>query len=492
MKKIVIIAIFITGTLFSVKSQTIDEALRYSQLFYGGTARFQAMGGAFTALGGDLSVLSQNPAGLGVFRSREFSFSPQMYFNNSTTDFGNISNDNASLMDMNQAGLVFPLIQKNDNSSGLVSFNLGYSFNRTNNYYNNAIIRGTLENSSMADFWASFANGHLPADLRGGEGLAFDVWMIDTITGSGGTQYATVFSQYGDNANSTYGQSVRRIISSEGYAGEHAFSAATNFSDKIYIGFTFAISNIYSKNVYDHLEADNDGSIFDFNYYSYHDEVVTDGRGYSFKLGAIVKPLDFLRIGFAFHSPVILDLKEYYFDYAESGFDDGMTYSSGSERYRFSSKLTTPMRITTGAALQLGKKGVISADYEFIDYTMARFSNASDNYNYYDENQDIKEVFNAAHNIRMGAEYRVTSSFYLRGGYSLYGSGFADGEDNQDNSYSVCSAGLGMRQSNFFFDISYSLRTNTQAYFMYGHSNLDPATITYNRNMITATLGFRF
>ncbi len=490
MKKIVIIAIILTGTLFSVKSQTIDEAFRYSQLFYGGTARFQAMGGAFTSLGGDLSVLSQNPAGLGVFRSREFSFSPQMYFNNSTTDFGNTSHDNVYKINMNQAGLVFPLIQKNDNS-GLVSLNFGYSFNRTNNYYDNAIIKGTLENSSMADFWASMADGYFPADLMGGEALAFDVWMIDTITGSGGTQYGTVFSQYGDNANSTYGQSVRRIISSEGYAGEHAFSAATNFSDKIYIGFTFAISKIYSKNVYDHLESDNDGSIFDFNYYSYHDEVVTNGRGYSFKLGAIVKPMDLLRIGFAFHSPVIFRVNENYFDSAESGFDDGLTYSFVNNRYVFSYTLTTPMRITTGAALQLGKKGVISADYEFIDYTMARFSKASDNYNYYEENQDIKEIFNVAHNIRMGAEYRLTSSLYLRGGYSLYGSGFAEGEDNQDNNYSVYSAGIGMRQSNFFFDISYSLRSNSQSYFMYGHPNLDPATITYERNMITATLGFR-
>ena len=33
-----------------------------------------SMGGAFTALGGDMSTLSQNPAELGVFRSSEISF----------------------------------------------------------------------------------------------------------------------------------------------------------------------------------------------------------------------------------------------------------------------------------------------------------------------------------------------------------------------------------------------------------------------------------
>ena len=40
-------------------------------MFYGGTARFMSMGGAFTALGGDISTLSQNPAGIGVFRTSE-------------------------------------------------------------------------------------------------------------------------------------------------------------------------------------------------------------------------------------------------------------------------------------------------------------------------------------------------------------------------------------------------------------------------------------
>ncbi|MGD0342446.1 MAG: hypothetical protein ABSA76_12150, partial [Bacteroidales bacterium] len=46
-------------------AQNADDALRYSTLFYTGTARFMSMGGAFTALGGDISSLSQNPAGLG-------------------------------------------------------------------------------------------------------------------------------------------------------------------------------------------------------------------------------------------------------------------------------------------------------------------------------------------------------------------------------------------------------------------------------------------
>lgn len=490
MRKLIIATGLVIGSLLSMNGQSIDEAFRYSQLFYGGTARFQAMGGAFTSLGGDLSVLSQNPAGLAVFRSPAVSISPQMYFNNSEVDFGDISQDNVYDLNLNQAGVAFPMIRKN-NSSGLVSLNIGYSYSKTNNYNENAIIKGTLNNSSMVDYFMDYAQGTSFENLSGGELIVFDVWMFDTISGGGGLNYASVFSEYGANANSDYGQTVRRVLTSEGNAAEHSFSLATNFNDKIFLGFTFGISSIYSYAQYEHVEDDNNNLIFDFNNFTYSDVVETYGKGYSAKLGAIIKPVSFLRLGFAVHSPVVYRLNEYYYDSATGSYDNGDYYESENEAFRFSYTLTTPLRVTTGAALQVGKKGIVSADYEFVDYKMARYSNASDDYNYYTENQDIKEVFDVAHNLRFGAEYRLTSSVYLRGGYALYGSGFARGEDNEDNKHSILSGGIGVRQSNFYFDLSYAVRSNKSYYFMYGHPDLDPAEITYKRNMLTATLGIR-
>jgi hypothetical protein len=127
-----------------------------------------------------------------------------------------------------------------------------------------------------------------------------------------------------------------------------------------------------------------------------------------------------------------------------------------------------------------------------VDYSTARLSKASDNYQYPTENDDIKRVFAPAHNIRLGGELRVNSMLYLRGGYGFYGSGFFTGEANEDNSYSIYSAGLGFRQSSFYFDLSYAMRVNSQAYFMYGYYDLDPVTITNNNSIISATVGFRF
>ena len=61
--------LLITGSYLS--AQTHDNALRFSTETLDGTARYQAMGGAFGAVGADYSSLRQNPAGLGLFRSNE-------------------------------------------------------------------------------------------------------------------------------------------------------------------------------------------------------------------------------------------------------------------------------------------------------------------------------------------------------------------------------------------------------------------------------------
>src|SRR5690349_11710656 len=77
------------GTSFA---QYTNDALRFSQTQPGSTSRFKAVGNAGTAVGGDLSSLSGNPAGLGLFTKSELSLSPgfvnygtQSLFLNQTT-----------------------------------------------------------------------------------------------------------------------------------------------------------------------------------------------------------------------------------------------------------------------------------------------------------------------------------------------------------------------------------------------------------------------
>jgi hypothetical protein len=165
MKKTGIVFIIVLATFTNGFAQLVDDALRYSQVFYTGTARFMSMGGAFTALGGDLSSLSQNPAGIGVFRSSEISLTPQL-FNIRTTASLNGYNTSDYIYNFNlaQAGMVANIIDKSS-ESGLQSLNFGYSYNKTNNLNQSIIIDGTGEYSSMADFWADNAEGYFKDEL---------------------------------------------------------------------------------------------------------------------------------------------------------------------------------------------------------------------------------------------------------------------------------------------------------------------------------------
>ena len=60
-----------------------NDMFTLSQVNFGfGTARSMSMAGAFTSLGADMASMGINPAGLGMYRSNDFSFSPLMGFQN--------------------------------------------------------------------------------------------------------------------------------------------------------------------------------------------------------------------------------------------------------------------------------------------------------------------------------------------------------------------------------------------------------------------------
>ncbi|HEX2975945.1 MAG TPA: outer membrane protein transport protein [Bacteroidales bacterium] len=489
-KSLVIMALL---SLFAaVSAQNVDDALRYSQVFYGGTARFMSMGSAFTALGGDMSSLSQNPAGIGVFRSSEFSVSPQLFRINTKANFYGLSKDSKYNFNLNQIGVVSNLIS---NESGLISLNFGYSFNKTNNLNQSVRIQGNNTNSSMADYWANSNEGISYHDLGGAAGIAYDAWVIDTITGTGGRSYGTVFSNYGDNPPSVYGQNVRRLISNEGYTGEHALSIGGNYENKIFFGLTFGIHKINYTSHYEHLESTSQTLPSEFKNFTYTDHFENTGTGYSVKLGAIVKPTDALRIGFAFHSPTWYKINEYYYEDLSSNF----TYQNGHYEYsndpaRYQYGLATPFRAMIGAAIQIKKIGLISADYEFADYSTARFYETGDNYDYTDKNNEIKNTLKATNNFRIGGELRL-NQLYLRTGYGYYGKAFASGEDNENLDYSSVSFGIGFREKQVSLDLGFTSYMYDQKYFLYPLDNsYDPALARLNvaKNMFTLTLGYKF
>ncbi len=491
MKKSICLLVIMLLAVTRLFSQNIDDALRYSRVFNSGTARFVSMGGAFTALGADLSAIGLNPAGTGVFRSFGATITPELLYNNTTSTFNNSSSDDFKYsLGLSQAGVVANIIS-HGTSSGLVNLNFAYSFQKTNNYNENLTIKGIGEQTSMAEYWAARSEGIYYKNLTGPEGIAYDVWVMDTIRGTSGSSYGTIFQNYGDGEY-VFGQTIRRLVANEGYSSEHSLSIGANFSEKYFLGATLTINHLNYTGHYEHLEADYENKIYDFKNFVYTDHLEAKGNGFSLKLGTIIRPTEMLRIGASIHTPVIYKIREYYYDQISSEFDDGMQYSAQNEPMRYSYTLTTPFKATAGVALQFKKLAIVSLDYEFTDYRIARLSKGSDGYNYYDENQTIKNSLKPASNIKLGTEFRF-GNLYARGGFAFYESAFAGSEINKGLNYSSLSLGAGFRQQNFFIDIAFVNFTSSMKYMMYFDPGyLEPATINTARNTFSVTLGSNF
>ena len=96
MRKIFFILSFIVSST-ALLAQEPADALRYSWYTSSGTARQQAIGGAMTSLGGDISAVFVNPAGLALYKTGDFVLTPGFNFlNNKATYYNRQEKDKRS------------------------------------------------------------------------------------------------------------------------------------------------------------------------------------------------------------------------------------------------------------------------------------------------------------------------------------------------------------------------------------------------------------
>jgi hypothetical protein len=468
-----IILIIITYNVFS---QNEIDALRYSQEFNGGTARYVSMGGALGAVGGDLSTTLSNPAGLGVFRKSQITFTPNLVFNSTSSEYlGRESNGYRTNFNVNNAAGVSSFF--NDDNATLVAINFAYSYNRKNNFHYNEDIIGVNHNNSMTDYFADNSNGHPIEELSDfGERLAWETYSINSVD--------SVNYIY-ESALPHYGELQRRTIETRGHMSEGDFSVGVNIANKLFWGGTIGVvwTRFYS-DMY-HYEQEDEERIENFNYFSYDEHLTTKGTGVNFKTGLIYKPFYFLRLGVAVHSPTFFTLDDYYDTYMEASFDDvGRNYSYSPSLYQ-KYGFNTPGKFLGSVAFFIKKFAILSFDYEMIDYSWANYDDAF-NFDIDYQNRIIDYTYTAAHNFKFGAEYRY-NIFSFRAGAAYYGSPFkSELQDGHTVSY---SGGVGFNYGVFFLDLAYLYQQNSVKYYMYTES--PEALITRYSNKFMMTLGFR-
>ncbi len=481
MKRYILIASIVLSALM-VNAQNQVDALRYSQQYPLGTARFTAMGGAFSSIGADFSAISLNPAGLGVYRSSELTISTGINYTSAKSTFmNNLEKDSKYNINLGNFGYVGTILIDNEDKP-LKSINIGIGYNNLNNFNEVIEIEGRNTINSLTQHLASRAYG-LPSDAFEGYYLspAWETYLIDPDPND---------SQGYVSTYDALGQLQKMNIHKKGRISEWVFALGMNFNHKLYVGGSFGIQGItYKQNTY-YEEIDDMDNSANFKNFNYNEKLNADGTGYNFKIGAIYRPIEALRIGASIHTPTFYSIDE---EYSTSFFSnlDTATYTKDSPLGVYNYRLTTPFRATGGVSFMFLNSGLVSVDYEFANYAMGKLR--GDNYSFDAENDAIEEAYVASHNIKLGLEYKV-GPMALRGGYSYSTSPFTKGQLNADQHLMRYSAGLGFRAKSIFFDLAYLYSHFSEDFLQYeGYGVNAPVTnIDKSRHSVLATIGFRF
>ena len=538
-----VFALLLCGLPLMINAQDAFDVLQMSQTELRGTSRFQSMAGAFGALGGDLSTLTQNPAGIGVYRSSDLGITMSVDCNSVKAG---VDKMNETRFNINNVGYVGAIRL---NSETVPNLNFGFTYNRLQSFNRHYV--GGVANipTSMSNYIADeFVNvpGFTDADLYWTDD--FNPYFDGYAPWAAVTTFDMPTKTYGYvgiiNANDGYMQGLfgdattgnaYYEVDERGHADEYNIGFGGNVANKLYFGLDFGILDLdyrsfqaYEEDLTNAYVMTDDEDLYqspisnhntraDWGLYNY---LHSEGTGVNFKLGLIWRPTQALRIGAAFHTPTFYDMRDtYYVEASLKAYQDGnQLYSAtkgSNDGYDYSSNYTisTPWRFMGSVAGVIGTQGIISLDYEYVANQTMRIGDDRGN-NYPDVTYNVKDYFKPSHIIRLGAEYRVNPSWSLRAGYSYKTTQVKKGVDDYDyniitvgtnptyqydNTVQNITCGVGYRYKSFYSDVAYvhNIRESVYNAFSpindeYGYEPNVSADVKNNNNRISLTLGMRF
>lgn len=492
MKKLILV-LLIFATSYSYSQNEVD-AFNYSQIYFEGTARSMAMGNALGALGADISTANTNPAGTGLFKHTEIIFSPSFSYNLSTVDFsGERTTAEKPVININNFSIINSFTTENKN---LPIFNVSFGYNRYKNFNNSYNIDGINNKGSMLDFFMNRANG-TPVDKLSNfsEYLAWSVYLLNVID-TNNFIYTNPLYTGGTPANfiPPYGQKQLRLKNDKGSAGELYLNAAINYKDILFVGTTIGLSAIYYSSKMTHTEEGFRGNP-NLKYFTYKENLKDNGIGINAKIGVIVKPLKFLRIGAAYHTPTYLSIDDKYDTYIEARLvsPDSLYHNkSNTKNNIYAYHVTNPARYLGSIGIILGRFIALGAEYEYLDYSKMRLSAQSNSYKA--ENKAIKEIFKPVSNIKSGVEINL-GIVKFRGGYAHFGNPY---KKEKLTKYQY-SGGIGFTAKNLYVDFAYVANFTNFKYYMYNGwvddtgNPIEPIPeIRQKNNIFNITLGIKF
>lgn len=501
MNKLVVVSLLALWVATGVDAQNIYDAAKFTTRDLNGTARFVGMGGAMGALGGDLSVMKTNPAGIGIYRRNDASLSFGAFSHDTESNYLNsTSHDKRNRISFDELGLVFSV--KTENTI-LRYVNGGINYTRSKSFYKNMSMEGMmgsfkghqLSQVNQMSRQATDAAKYVWQEY--GEHLNFGSDAIYSDNDAGwlgatGYQGKLLQQERGVEGYNAYTPIIRKAPYSTYHSKESGgidrfdCNLSFNLSDRIYWGITAVMHVVnYTEQV---SYGENYGTGISYVLNSYHktggfeeeeEEDGARGTGYDVKLGVIVRPFAHfpLRIGASIHSPVYYRLiytSKATMQSSYWGADNRVhtveidTRRALDGEMEMEYKLRTPWRYNLNLGFTIGKNFAFGAEYEYEDYSTMKFKDM-DGHNMNFETNEAQLNMKGVNTYRIGAEFKPVSQFAIRLGYNYISAAFKESavkylpfnslttntsfsNSKSQRNYTI---GIGYRIHQFYADIAY-------------------------------------
>lgn len=468
-------------------AQNEEDALRYSHIVPGGSARSWSMAGAFGAVGADPASATINPAGFGLYSTSELSITPGFEANTAdATYYGTSASASQQRMSLNNGCLVLNYPKPQSNWRG---GSFGLSFDRQASYYWKETAVGERVPSTILQRFVNEAAGTHYDDLQAffpyTSYLAWNTYGMDTIPGND-SLYAPGIP---------FGSDTRQQndIDATGRMNTTSFFYANTYKDKLYVGLAVGIIGLRYERYTTHTEESLDESV-DLQRVRYKEDLITTGNGVDVKVGIIGRVGDRIRLGASFRSPMWLQLNDAYGYEMSTVFRAGDGHKEISPTGAFSYSVNTPWSVTASGMYQAGKHGMVSLDYTYVDYRQARLRSSKDlaledQYDFASENARIQDSFVSTGTLRVGTEWR-SGNWYFRGGWAYEPDAYDKDDARHGSAYKEYTGGIGYRATHWGVDLAGMYGTRTRNYYQYSPALVEPTKATYTdfRSLITFSL----
>lgn len=515
-----------------------------------GTARYVGMGGAMGALGADISVISNNPAGIGLFRRNDISIGMGAV----VQDAPAVEGENRAHFTFDQVGFVASFGGRSAENHINFALNLQKKIDfRHSMIAENGQLGGLSQAAQLAGLMADFYDDYTE-NVGSLVNQAYSAGLYDVFAGNGEQL------QYKANQNSFYRTTSGNLFGMD-------LNLSGGVQNRFFWGLTFGIDFLNYYSDFSYLEMRDgyfggqplpDYSVQDYTLEGTHN---VSGAGFNVKLGTIFRPIEDspFRIGIAVETPTWYTLRQednwftFWSKWQNNGWNaDAVpasydyTYLDQQGKYQgYDSPDASYLEFNLHSPWKL-RASIGSTVEDFlawdVEYEYALNDKATMGYPRYESNgwddQSVgmdsdkgmnaltKKVMSGVHNVRAGLEFKPVEAFAVRAGYNFYSKPMKDNGryDQSIDSYymnyvlgtdymnlkatNIFSFGMGYRYKNFYADVAYKYRhqkgdfyafddyyqtaVQPESQFITTGDYLHPTSVNLDRHNVTFTLGYKF